>query len=240
MLDTAKHPQGTFKSKSILQKGVNAFRHHRRPDAAWHHETGAGAADVQRHRHHTMGAAAGFSGTLTLNLSDFQVPFTREFEPGKRVVATSSRWSCRSRPSPSTCRLPSTGTLSGHMVDPQTIEGLLEGPSTRTSTARPTSCPANSTTSSLRSDSRRGAWRALSSSRTTSVPRPRHAGQSDRARGAGLRRHRVEQLRRRLESARPGHRRATGTRVCWLPSVDNANELEAIAVSATRPSCPTG
>jgi polyisoprenoid-binding protein YceI len=33
-----------------------------------------------------MGQAAGFSGNLTLKLSDFAVPFTREFEPGKRVV----------------------------------------------------------------------------------------------------------------------------------------------------------
>jgi polyisoprenoid-binding protein YceI len=33
-----------------------------------------------------MGVSAGFSGDLTLRLSDFQVPFTREFEPGKRVV----------------------------------------------------------------------------------------------------------------------------------------------------------
>ena len=33
-----------------------------------------------------MGVAAGFSGYLTLKLSDFGVPFTREFEPGRRVV----------------------------------------------------------------------------------------------------------------------------------------------------------
>src|SRR6266568_2599227 len=33
-----------------------------------------------------MGAAAGFSGNLVLKLSDFGVPFTREFEPGRRVV----------------------------------------------------------------------------------------------------------------------------------------------------------
>ena len=33
-----------------------------------------------------MGVAAGFSGDLTLKLSDFGVPFTREFEPGRRVV----------------------------------------------------------------------------------------------------------------------------------------------------------
>src|SRR6266699_923714 len=33
-----------------------------------------------------MGAAAGFSGNLVLKLSDFSVPFTREFEPGRRVV----------------------------------------------------------------------------------------------------------------------------------------------------------
>jgi polyisoprenoid-binding protein YceI len=33
-----------------------------------------------------MGLAAGFGGALTLKLSDFAVPFTREFEPGRRVV----------------------------------------------------------------------------------------------------------------------------------------------------------
>jgi len=33
-----------------------------------------------------MGVAAGFSGAMSLKLSDFGVPFTREFEPGRRVV----------------------------------------------------------------------------------------------------------------------------------------------------------
>jgi polyisoprenoid-binding protein YceI len=34
-----------------------------------------------------MGPRAGFSGALTLNKSDFQVPFNREFEPGRFVIA---------------------------------------------------------------------------------------------------------------------------------------------------------
>jgi polyisoprenoid-binding protein YceI len=33
-----------------------------------------------------MGQRAGFSGALTLNKSDFGVPFNREFEPGRYVV----------------------------------------------------------------------------------------------------------------------------------------------------------
>jgi len=33
-----------------------------------------------------MGQRAGFSGTLTLNKSEFGVPFNREFEPGRAVV----------------------------------------------------------------------------------------------------------------------------------------------------------
>jgi polyisoprenoid-binding protein YceI len=33
-----------------------------------------------------MGPKAGFSGALTINKSDFEVPFNREFEPGRAVV----------------------------------------------------------------------------------------------------------------------------------------------------------
>ena len=33
-----------------------------------------------------MGMRAGFSGGLTLNKSEFNVPFNREFEPGRYVV----------------------------------------------------------------------------------------------------------------------------------------------------------
>ncbi len=86
MLDTGKYPQITFASKSIQQKGANEF-------------LVSGALTLRGITKQVqvpltfngivttrMGAAAGFSGNLTLMLSDFGVPFTREFEPGKRVV----------------------------------------------------------------------------------------------------------------------------------------------------------
>jgi polyisoprenoid-binding protein YceI len=86
MLETSAYPQITFKSKNIQQKGLNEF-------------VVAGDLTMRGITRETqipltfngivttrMGQAAGFSGNLTLKLSDFQVPFTREFEPGKRVV----------------------------------------------------------------------------------------------------------------------------------------------------------
>jgi polyisoprenoid-binding protein YceI len=86
MLDTPTYPQITFKSKNIQHKGGNQFvvtgdltmrgitRETQIP------LTFNGIVTTR------MGQAAGFSGNLTLKLSDFAVPFTREFEPGKRVV----------------------------------------------------------------------------------------------------------------------------------------------------------
>ncbi len=86
MLDTAKHPQATFKSKSIKQKGVNEFSV--TGDLSLRGVTREVQVPLTFNGIVTtrMGAAAGFSGSLTLKLSDFEVPFTREFEPGKRVV----------------------------------------------------------------------------------------------------------------------------------------------------------
>jgi polyisoprenoid-binding protein YceI len=86
MLDTTKFPEITFKSKDIQQKDANSFvvsgdltlrgisREVQVP------LTFNGVVTTR------MGVSAGFSGYLTLKLSDFGVPFTREFEPGRRVV----------------------------------------------------------------------------------------------------------------------------------------------------------
>ena len=86
MLDTSRYPQITFKSKRIRQRDLNNFvvagdltlrGATREVDVPL---TFNGAVTTR------MGPAAGFSGNLTLKLSDFGVPFTREFEPGRRVV----------------------------------------------------------------------------------------------------------------------------------------------------------
>jgi polyisoprenoid-binding protein YceI len=86
MLDTASYPHITFKSKRIEQKDLNNFVV--TGDLTMRGTTREvqvpltfNGAVVTR-----MGPAAGFSGALTLKLSDFGVPFTREFEPGRRVV----------------------------------------------------------------------------------------------------------------------------------------------------------
>jgi len=86
MLDTAKHPEGTFKSKSVQQKGLSDFII--TGDLTLRGVTKEVQVPLSFNGIVTtrMGAAAGFSGNMTLKLSDFQVPFTREFEPGKRVV----------------------------------------------------------------------------------------------------------------------------------------------------------
>jgi polyisoprenoid-binding protein YceI len=87
MLDTAKFPEITFNSTNIAAKGVSEYvvsgnltlRGITKPvDVPL---TFNGIVTTR------MGMAAGFSGNLTLKLSDFAFPFTREFEPGKRVVA---------------------------------------------------------------------------------------------------------------------------------------------------------
>lgn len=86
MLDTAKYPEIHFTSTSIQQKGPGEFlvngnltmRGITKPVQV--PLTFNGIVTTR------MGMAAGFSSNMTLKLSDFSVPFTREFEPGKRVV----------------------------------------------------------------------------------------------------------------------------------------------------------
>jgi polyisoprenoid-binding protein YceI len=86
MLDSTKYPEIRFKSTSIQQQGANNFvvsgdlsmRGTSKPIQV--PLTFNGVVTTR------MGMAAGFSGNMTLKLSDFGVPFTREFEPGKRVV----------------------------------------------------------------------------------------------------------------------------------------------------------
>jgi polyisoprenoid-binding protein YceI len=86
MLDVSKFPEVTFKSKSIQQKDLNHY-------VVTGDLTLRGVArEVQVPLEFggivstRMGLVAGFSGYMTLKLSDFGVPFTREFEPGRRVV----------------------------------------------------------------------------------------------------------------------------------------------------------
>ena len=87
MLDTPKFPEIKFKSKNIRQKGTNNFDVV--GDLTMRGITKEVVVPLSFNGLVTtrMGQAAGFSGNLTLKLSDFSVPFTREFEPGKRVVA---------------------------------------------------------------------------------------------------------------------------------------------------------
>jgi polyisoprenoid-binding protein YceI len=86
MLDVAKFPEITFKSTSIQQKDLTNYV-----------VTGdlnlrgiSKQVDVPLAFNGLvttrMGVIAGFSGDLALKMSDFQVPFNREFEPGRRVV----------------------------------------------------------------------------------------------------------------------------------------------------------
>lgn len=86
MLDTSKFPEITFKSKQVSQKGSNQFNI--TGDLTLRGTTREVQVPLTFNGVVTtrMGVAAGFSGNLTLNMSDFGVPFTREFEPGKRVV----------------------------------------------------------------------------------------------------------------------------------------------------------
>jgi polyisoprenoid-binding protein YceI len=86
MLDTAKHPEITFKSKSIQQKDLASYVV--TGDLTLRGISREIQVPIQFNGVVTtrMGAAAGFSGYMTLSMADFQVPFTREFEPGRRVV----------------------------------------------------------------------------------------------------------------------------------------------------------
>jgi polyisoprenoid-binding protein YceI len=86
MLDTTKFPEISFKSKSIQQKDLNHYLV--TGDLSLRGVTKEIEVPLEFNGVVTtrMGLAAGFSGNLVLKLSDFQVPFTREFEPGRRVV----------------------------------------------------------------------------------------------------------------------------------------------------------
>jgi polyisoprenoid-binding protein YceI len=86
MLDTKQFPTISFKSSSIQQQGLNNFVVS--GDLTLRGITKPIQVPVSFNGIVTtrMGMAAGFSGNMTLKLSDFAVPFTREFEPGKRVV----------------------------------------------------------------------------------------------------------------------------------------------------------
>ena len=86
LLSTGTHPTITFKSKAIQQKGANDFVVS--GDLTLRGTTKEVQVPMTFNGIATtrMGVVAGFSGNLTLNLDDFAVPFTREFEPGKRVV----------------------------------------------------------------------------------------------------------------------------------------------------------
>jgi polyisoprenoid-binding protein YceI len=86
MLDTSKYPEIIFKSKRIEQKDLNNFVV--TGDLTLRGTTREVQVPLTFNGVVTtrMGLAAGFSGDMTLKLSDFGVPFTREFEPGRRVV----------------------------------------------------------------------------------------------------------------------------------------------------------
>ena len=86
MLDAAKYPEITFKSTSIQQKDLANYvivgdLTIRGITKQYELPVTFNGVVVTR-----MGPAAGFSGNLIVKMSDFGVPFTREFEPGKRVV----------------------------------------------------------------------------------------------------------------------------------------------------------
>jgi polyisoprenoid-binding protein YceI len=91
MLNTATYPQITFKSKRIEQTDLNTFVV--TGDLNMRGTTREVQVPLTFNGLVTtrMGPAAGFSGGLTLKLSDFGVPFTREFEPGRRVVGDELR-----------------------------------------------------------------------------------------------------------------------------------------------------
>jgi polyisoprenoid-binding protein YceI len=86
MLDSNKYPEITFSSKSIKRQDMQNYVV--TGDLNLRGTTREVQVPVQLNGIVTtrMGVAAGFSGNMTLKLSDFAVPFNREFEPGRRVV----------------------------------------------------------------------------------------------------------------------------------------------------------
>ena len=87
MLETSKYPTITFRSTNIKQQGGTGFLV--TGDLTLRGTTKQVQIPIQFGGlvNTRMGPKAGFSGELTLNKSDFNVPFNREFEPGRAVVA---------------------------------------------------------------------------------------------------------------------------------------------------------
>ena len=86
MLEVDKYPEIKFQSKRIEQKDLANYVVHgdltlRGITKEVQVPVAFGGMVSTR-----MGMRAGFSGSLTLNKSDFNVPFNREFEPGRHVV----------------------------------------------------------------------------------------------------------------------------------------------------------
>jgi polyisoprenoid-binding protein YceI len=86
MLEVDKYPTITFKSKSIQQKDLANFVV--TGDLTLRGITREVQVPVEFGGlvNTRMGPRAGFSGTLTINKSEFNVPFNREFEPGRQVI----------------------------------------------------------------------------------------------------------------------------------------------------------
>jgi polyisoprenoid-binding protein YceI len=86
MLEASKYPTITFRSSKIEQQGATDFLV--TGDLTLRGVTKQVQIPMQFGGlvSTRMGPKAGFSGALTLNKSDFDVPFNREFEPGRFVV----------------------------------------------------------------------------------------------------------------------------------------------------------
>jgi polyisoprenoid-binding protein YceI len=89
MLDTGTYPEITFKSTRVQHQQTSPTDFVVSGDLTLRGVTKPVQVPLSFNGIVTtrMGTIAGFSGNLTLSLSDFGVPFNREFEPGKRVVA---------------------------------------------------------------------------------------------------------------------------------------------------------
>jgi polyisoprenoid-binding protein YceI len=87
MLEVAKYPSITFKSTRIASR--DASHYDVTGDLTMRGITKSITIPIEFGGLVTtrMGPRAGFAGSLVLNKSDFQVPFNREFEPGRFVVA---------------------------------------------------------------------------------------------------------------------------------------------------------
>ena len=86
MLEAAKYPTITFKSSNI--QATDATHFNVTGELTLRGITKSITIPVEFGGLATtrMGQRVGFSGTAELNKSDFEVPFNREFEPGRQVV----------------------------------------------------------------------------------------------------------------------------------------------------------